>query len=96
MTAARHTRPSQAAVRGKEANTEVSASFEHRGATYTVPHPLDMPVAVLEAEDELEAVRLIVGPEQWRRYKESGATIRDFKEFADKVAQAQGHADAGN
>jgi hypothetical protein len=75
---------------------EAPVSFEHQGVTYTVPHPLDMPVGVLEAEDELEAVRLIVGSDQWQQYKNSGATIRDFKVFADKVAAAQGHADAGN
>ncbi|WP_259454008.1 hypothetical protein [Streptomyces ginkgonis] len=85
-----------AARRREAAEIGQHTSFEHRGIRFRVPHPLDMPVSLLEAADEIEAIRLIVGERQWEKYKSTGATIRDFKVFADKVAKAQGHDDAGN
>ncbi|MEU3351296.1 hypothetical protein [Streptomyces sp. NPDC037389] len=70
--------------------------IEHRDIRFTIPHPLDMPIGLLEAKDEVEAVKLILGAPQWDAYKDSGATIRDFQVLADKVAAAQGFDDAGN
>lgn len=70
--------------------------IEHRGIQFSIPDPLDMPIALLEAKDEIEAVKLILGTAQWEAYKATGATIRDFQVLADKVAEAQGHDDAGN
>ncbi|WP_246430279.1 hypothetical protein [Streptomyces rectiverticillatus] len=94
MTAAKKPSPQTTAAQ-KEA-TDEPTMFEHGGIEYTVPAPLDMPVGLLEATDEIEAIRLILGDDQWTRYKNTGATLRDFQVFADKVAQAAGNADSGN
>ncbi|WP_382465722.1 hypothetical protein ACFIN9_24720 [Streptomyces noursei] len=83
----------------KKAEAEAEAgptTFEHRGITFEVPNALDMPLELLEAEDELTAVRLIVGDEQWAAYKATRPTIREFGEFADLVAKASGQGDSGN
>ncbi|GHF38631.1 hypothetical protein GCM10010218_19770 [Streptomyces mashuensis] len=72
-------------------------SFEHHGLTFTVPAPRKLPVALLEAQDELEAIRLILGVTQWKTYTaHEDSTLEDFPVFADKVAQAAGQADSGN
>ncbi|MFE0773914.1 hypothetical protein [Streptomyces sp. NPDC058861] len=96
MTAATKTPRKTAAAKKAEAAAEAGTAFEHRGLTFEVPHPLDLPVGLLECEDEVEAVRLIVGPEQWAAYKASGATIRDFQELSAKLSQAQGFDHSGN
>ncbi|MFD7336670.1 hypothetical protein ACFV98_11785 [Streptomyces violascens] len=81
----------------KKAEAEAGpVSFEHRGLTFEIPNALDMPLELLEAEDELTAVRLIVGDDQWAAYKATRPTIRQFGEFADLVAKASGQGDAGN
>ncbi|MEV0445289.1 hypothetical protein AB0I84_07520 [Streptomyces spectabilis] len=70
-------------------------SFTHNDVEYTIPAPLDLPVGLLEADDEIDAIRLILG-EQWEAYKATGATIRDFQAFAEKVSAAAGFGDPGN
>ncbi|MEU1353884.1 hypothetical protein ABZ410_08260 [Streptomyces cinnamoneus] len=65
--------------------------------TFTVPAPRKMPVALLEVQDELEAIRLILGAQQWKTYtSHEDSTFEDFPLFADKVAQAAGQTDSGN
>ncbi|MCZ0974852.1 hypothetical protein ACWEQ8_06200 [Streptomyces noursei] len=81
----------------KKAEVENGPSaFEHRGLTFEVPAPLELPLALLEAEDELTAVKLIVGKEAWAAYQATEPTIGDFAEFADLVAKAAGQGDSGN
>ncbi|WKK23031.1 hypothetical protein QZH56_30480 [Streptomyces olivoreticuli] len=64
---------------------------------FTIPAPRRMPIALLEAQDEIEAVRLILGAVQWEVYKtHKDSTFEDFAVFADKVAVAAGQADSGN
>ncbi|MER6912236.1 hypothetical protein ABT354_11230 [Streptomyces sp. NPDC000594] len=75
--------------------THQPTTFEHGGVEYTVPAPLDMPVGLLDTEDEIEVIKLILG-EQWAVYKATGATIRDFQRLAEKVAVAAGFGDPGN
>lgn len=80
----------------KEAEAALTpVDIEHGGIKFTIPHPLKMPVKLLRAQDELEAVMLILGEAQWAAFEDSGATIGDFQELADKVAAARGHDDAG-
>ncbi|GHF54102.1 hypothetical protein GCM10010218_39170 [Streptomyces mashuensis] len=55
-----------------------------------------MPIGLLEAKDEVKAVGLILGENQWDAYNSSGSTIHDFPILADKVAEAQGCDDTGN
>ncbi|GAA0455828.1 hypothetical protein ACFQ2B_26110 [Streptomyces stramineus] len=96
MTAA--TKPDSAEkTAAKEAEASLTpVTVEHGGIEFTIPHPLRMPVKLLRAQDELEAVMLILGEEQWAAFEDSGATIGDFQDLADKVAAARGHDDAGN
>lgn len=72
------------------ANEAAALTFEHRGIVFEVPHPLDLPLDVFETDDEFEVARLIVGAEQWTAYKATGATLRDFAEFAEKMSDAAG------
>ncbi|MEU2513781.1 hypothetical protein [Streptomyces syringium] len=92
MTAA--TPAADSAAKKAEARDEPT-TFEHNGVMYTVPAPLDLPVGLLEADDEIEAIRLILG-DQWDAYKKTGATIRDFQAYAEKVSAAAGFGDPGN
>jgi hypothetical protein len=46
--------------------------FEFEGNAYTVPHPDDWTIDVVEAYEEgklITAVRHILGPVQWKQYK---------------------------
>ncbi|MES9589962.1 hypothetical protein ABWK57_14035 [Streptomyces sp. NPDC094045] len=96
MTAAAKTpRKTTAAKKAEATPEEAPTSFEHNGVEYSVPAPLDLPVGLLEVDDEIEAIKLILGP-QWDAYKATGATIRDFQEFAEKVTGAAGFGDSGN
>lgn len=88
--------PTKTAAKKAEATEAGPTSFEHRGITFEVPAPLDLPLALLEAEDELTAVKLIVGNEGWAAYQATNPTIREFAEFADLVAKASGQGDSGN
>lgn len=77
--------------------TETPVTFEHAGITFTLPHPLDMPLDLLETEDEIYAARLMVGDEKWAEYKATRPTIRDFGDFTEKLTTAQGRdTDSGN
>ncbi|MER7986982.1 hypothetical protein ABTY53_15515 [Streptomyces noursei] len=81
----------------KRAEVEAGpTTFEHRGLTFEVPAPLKLPLALLEAEDELTAAKLIVGKAAWAAYQATEPTIGDFAEFADLVATAAGQGDSGN
>jgi len=64
-------------------------SFEHDGVTYTVPQALDIPLDLLEAEDELTAMRIILGDDQWSAYRATKPTIRNFQALTEKISTAQ-------
>ncbi|MFB7906414.1 hypothetical protein ACFC1T_08305 [Kitasatospora sp. NPDC056076] len=70
--------------------TESPTTFEHAGITFVVPPPLDMPLDLLEADTEMEAVRLIVGDEAWNAYRAGRPTIRDFQALASRVNEVAG------
>ncbi|MFJ9771818.1 hypothetical protein ACIRVF_11290 [Kitasatospora sp. NPDC101157] len=93
MAVAKKTAAPKTAAAKAEA-TDEPTTFEHAGITFSVPAPLDMPLEILEAESEVEAVRLIVGEETWAAYRATRPTIRDFQALADRVNQAQ--AGSGN
>lgn len=65
----------RAAAIGKHEDAKVThASFEYLGETYRVRLDAPFDLDVLEAQsggDVFGATRLIVGPEQWRRFKDS-------------------------
>ncbi|MEV5883092.1 hypothetical protein AB0L74_10295 [Streptomyces sp. NPDC052020] len=70
---------------------EAPVKVEHNGKTYTLPAPLDYPVDVVFAENDFEAVRTILGEAQWQTYRSTKPTIRDFREFNEKINTAAGN-----
>lgn len=71
--------------------TEEGVEVEHNGKTYVVPSPLDYPVDVVFAENDFEAVRIVLGEEQWQEYRRTRPTIRDFQLFNEKINKASGN-----
>lgn len=84
-----------------DADTELGAAeaeakgdellVEHKGKTYVVPSPLDYPVDVVFADNDFEAVRIVLGEAQWQEYRKSKPTIRDFQELNTKINQISGN-----
>ncbi|MGN7135805.1 hypothetical protein [Streptomyces pseudogriseolus] len=70
-----------------------AVTFEHRGLTFSIPHPTQFPLEVLMTDDELVATQLILGDEQWAAYLSTRPTIADFGELAKAMAEAQGGDD---
>ncbi|MFK0231216.1 hypothetical protein ACIQUL_36230 [Streptomyces sp. NPDC090303] len=66
-------------------------SVEHNGNVYMIPAPLDFPVDVVFADNDFEAVRIVLGEVQWQEYRQSKPTIRDFQEFHAKINEASGN-----
>lgn len=66
-------------------------AVEHAGRTYLVPSPMDYPVDVVFAENDFEAVRIVLGEEQWQEYRKTKPTIRDFQDFNAKINLASGN-----
>ncbi|MFF1450169.1 hypothetical protein ACFVYF_18820 [Streptomyces sp. NPDC058274] len=73
-----------------EATADV-IEVEHNGKTYTLPSPMDYPVDVVFAENDFEAVRIVLGEEQWQEYRKTRPTIRDFQDFNAKINKATGN-----
>ncbi|WP_274911804.1 hypothetical protein [Streptomyces sp. WZ-12] len=82
-----------------EANDEPT-TFEFKGVEFTIPAPMDLSAEVLEViEDgagETKIMKAIIGEEQWAAYKGLRCTIREFGEFAEKIADAAGFGNPGN
>jgi hypothetical protein len=66
-------------------------TVEHNGSVYVLPSPLDYPVDVVFAENDFEAVRIVLGEAQWQEYRKSKPTIRDFQEFNAKINLVSGN-----
>lgn len=97
MTAASKTADAIQAAE-KEAKNEPS-HFEYEGHAYTVPAPLDMPLAAFKTNDELEAVELILNKGakgQWDIFMATEPTLGDFQTFMDLVFKASGQGGSGN
>jgi hypothetical protein len=52
---------------------------------------MDYPVDVVFAENDFEAARIILGEEQWQKYRATRPTIRDFQAFNEKLNKASGN-----
>lgn len=66
-------------------------TVEHAGKTYVLPSPLDYPVDVVFAENDFEAVRIVLGEAQWQEYRKAKPTIRDFQALNEKINLASGN-----
>ncbi|MFF4557166.1 hypothetical protein [Streptomyces sp. NPDC001422] len=64
---------------------------EHNGKNYSIPAAMEFPLEVVLAENEIEALAIILGHDQWETYRNTKPTIRDFQEFSDKVNRASGN-----
>ncbi|MEV0472324.1 hypothetical protein [Streptomyces prunicolor] len=64
---------------------------EHNGKVYSLPSPLDYPVDVVFADNDFEAVRIVLGEEQWQAYRQTKPTIRDFQVLNEKINKATGN-----
>ncbi|MVO87423.1 hypothetical protein GPA10_22330 [Streptomyces sp. p1417] len=71
--------------------TGAAVTVHHNGTTYHLPSPLDYPVDVVFAESDFEAVRIVLGEDQWQEYRKAKPTIRDFQEFNEKINEATGN-----
>ncbi|MFF8629685.1 hypothetical protein [Streptomyces werraensis] len=78
-----------AAAEAEAADAELVV--EHGGKTYVIPAPMDYPVDVVFADNDFEAVRLVLGEEQWQEYRRTRPTIRDFQQFHEKINLAAGN-----
>ncbi|MFD8594552.1 hypothetical protein ACFV1L_06085 [Kitasatospora sp. NPDC059646] len=84
-----------AAVEAAQAEaTESPTVFEYLGIEFTVPPFLDIPMDLLEATDELEAVRIVIGESKWAEFRAARPTIRDFRNLSELINRAQ--AGSGN
>ena len=101
MTAAKKTAPKKTSPKKVDAAESEAKDertyFSHAGVDYIVPPPLKFPLELLETDDEIEAVKLILGDEQWATYRATKPTIGDFYELAQAMADARGEdSDSGN
>lgn len=71
--------------------TDTGVEVEHNGKVYRLPSPLDYPVDVVFAENDFEAVRIVLGEEQWQEYRRTKPTIRDFQALNEKINKAAGN-----
>ncbi|MFF5433419.1 hypothetical protein ACFY5K_25690 [Streptomyces griseofuscus] len=100
MTAtARKTATKKSAVEAVAAEAKnVPVTFEFKGLTFEVPtDPRQLPLEVLETDDELEATRLILGKNQWKAFREMKPTVGDFWDLVEAMSTARGReGDSGN
>ncbi|MFG3582562.1 hypothetical protein [Streptomyces sp. NPDC047990] len=71
--------------------TDIYTWVEHNGKKYSIPAAMEFPLEVILAENEIEALAIILGEEQWETYRKTRPTIRDFQEFSEKVNRASGN-----
>ena len=69
--------------------------IEFDGEVYVIPPPLDLPLEILEANDELTFVRLILGDEQYARFRSKPRKIRDLQRLGEALNKAV-FGDSGN
>ncbi|OZV74768.1 hypothetical protein CA850_29770 [Micromonospora echinospora] len=82
--------PSTAA---KAEATGQSQTFEHDGVTYSVPPTSEWDMDAMEAYERdhiVTCVRLILGPEQFEKFKPKGTkrTLGDLNALFDKIQKA--------
>ncbi|MEU8948780.1 hypothetical protein [Streptomyces sp. NPDC048489] len=71
--------------------TDTRTVVEHNGKSYSIPSAMEFPLEVILAENEIEALAIILGEGQWETYRSTRPTIRDFQEFSEKVNRASGN-----
>ncbi|MEV1157734.1 hypothetical protein AB0J27_20280 [Micromonospora chokoriensis] len=77
----------------KADTTGDSLTFEHDGESYTITPPTTWDVDVFDAlEDErvIAGVKLILGAEQWRKFKSKPRTLTAFYAMLADIEKAVG------
>lgn len=69
---------------------------EYKDVKYEVPGPLDVSVDLLEAEGELDVIKAVLGDGQYTAWRATKPTLRDLREFGDKLVEAVGFDNLGN
>lgn len=77
-----------------EASNEGARSFTFNGEVYDIPSPDDWTVDVVEAYEEgkiVSAIKAILGPKQWRKYKDKEKPLAsDLKDFVEAMFEEAG------
>lgn len=77
-----------------EATGIETVDIEHDGETYTLPidiEELDGDIAeALEGNKLTIGLRLLMGPEQWKRFKATKPKVRAYAAIIDKWGEATG------
>lgn len=87
------TAPRAASEAAKTEAVEDSVTFEYDGVTYTAPPAIEWDVEVFEAAEDgkiVSAVRALIGPDQWAKFKEKKRTIVNVSELFDAAKAALG------
>ena len=82
-----------AAQRAEAAAEDEPTVVEFDGDEYTVPAPMDWDLDVFDAIELgqiVRAVRVVLGPEQFAKFRENHSKVRDVDAFFSKLAEAQG------
>lgn len=91
--------PAVQAVRDEAAAAPEPKRLTLAGVEYLLPATSDQwPLAALEGFEEgkiVAAVRSLLGPEQWNRLKDTGATLADLNVLAEKIASVYGFQSPG-
>ncbi|QUI30683.1 hypothetical protein H9W91_07290 [Streptomyces alfalfae] len=93
MPAAKKTAAPKTTAAKAEA-TEKPVKFTHLGIEFEVPPAKKLPLDLLFAEDELDAVKIVVGEDKWAEFRAARPTIGDFQDLSIKVNEAS--AGSGN
>lgn len=87
------------AVRDEAQESSEPKKLTLDGAEYVLPASSDQwPLAALEGFEEgkiVAALRSLLGPQQWARLKESGATLSDLNTLAEQIAGVYGFESPG-
>ncbi|GAB3873762.1 hypothetical protein ACFQ1S_23025 [Kibdelosporangium lantanae] len=88
---------SQRAEATRKAAAPVGRSVMWRGKRFKLPTPAEMPLEALEAEEDgkhLTALKLILGVDQYRAFRDLAATAADAEDFSEQVMRELGRGNA--
>ncbi|KFU77762.1 hypothetical protein SAMN04489729_0847 [Amycolatopsis lurida] len=83
----------RAEATGKPASPGADLAVTWRGKRFTLPSPDRFPLEALEAEEDgkhLTALKLILGPDQYAKWRGLAATAADAEDFSAVVMKELG------
>lgn len=92
-----HLPPKTAAQR--EAERDGTVTITWRDQQFTIPAVVDdLPGEFMEYAEEGKATKMVavvLGPRQFRAFKETKPRVSDYKQLSDQIAEVYGFNDAG-